>query len=626
MRNQDGRPITLTVAPPFLPDHPHLGLAYLAQHAEHHGVAVAVYDFNIETYHRLPEERALWSPSSWSEWFEDGFADAFLRRHEQTLSRGLDELLAADPIALGFSVHIGNCHLTLALVDRIKERAPDLPILLGGPSFYTISTGEQTQVRAFGYPLRGDAERVRRFERYLEQVEAIVLGEGEETFLEVLSCIRERRPVEGTAGTACFRAGAHRVGPARPPIDDVDRLPFPTFRHFDLSRYTSRVLPILTTRGCPMRCTFCTEHRGWGRSVRWRSAEHVVSELKHHVREHHASDFLAVDMLLNAKLSELRRTCEQIVQERLDVSWRGSAVVHASMDAATFQLCRRAGLAALTFGLESGSARILKLMGKRFTLELGERNLRDCHAAGIDACVNIVVGFPGETEKDVHLTEAFLQRNRRTIDRVSLLSIFTLLHGSDVALRPEAYGLDPSQVASLPEEFQNGEWVDRWGLNFAERERRYNRVLRLLDELGQRPPDSHASFSLAAQRTLLADEQCWRWLAALCEPCELLGASLEDLLHLGLRHPQGPVRAGAARLAGLTGDARFCQHLVLGLDDDDDFVREMCARALGRLADPRYLVHLMPLMKRYEQLSDAFRRDLAPMYRIYRAQAPDDDG
>ena len=619
------RDIILGACPPFHPGAPHLGLAYLDEYLNHHGFSSSVYDFSLEVYHRAPAEvRKLWDAPSWRQWQDEKFSERFCKEHEHLLGQCAKEMLTGSPRAVGLAVHMFSAIITLTLLPFIKKMMPGITVILGGPAFYTEERQGKPRVRVFGYPTYDHQPREEVLDGWLERADVIVLGEGEETLAEIVSRLSQGRDLDNIPGTARVRGGQHQVAPERPLIEDLDSVPFPTYRNFNLKLYKDNKLPLLTSRGCPNHCSFCVEHGRWRDSIRYRSPEHVLAEIEYNHRAHGTPFFKGADSLLNGKPDRLAAISEGIISRGISIEWGGSLMVHKEMDRAFFELCRRAGAHTFTFGVESASRRILRLMRKPLSIKIAERNLRDCHEAGIQTFVNILVGFPGETEEDFQETEAFLIRNRRVIDAANVVRSCIIYHSTEVATRHARYGLEYEVVEDLPGLYGVTQWADENGLDFEGREARRTRLLNLLVQQGIAMDGRAYPVGQEEWVRLVSDPKQWEWMGALLDAEVPEEYPLRFMIHLALEHPEPRVRASGLNLARFLRDDSFLPRIVASMDDPDEYVKEMAARALGTIGTADHTNLLLPLLQDWDNLSEGFKRDLRPLYEHYLRLFPPD--
>jgi len=163
--------------------------------------------------------------------------------------------------------------------------------------------------------------------------------------------------------------------------------------------------------------------------------------------------------------------------ERL--AWTGQAVVRKDMTKADFQRLRDAGCVSLVFGVESFSDDVLKRMNKRFHAATAARALEYARAAGIETIINLIVGFPGETEESFTATADFVRQHAKLISRVSALSTCIVVAQCDLEKEPERFGI----VLPQPEHWC--QWYSTDGSNnYSIRTDRLRRLAAILEQEG----------------------------------------------------------------------------------------------------------------------------------------------
>jgi hypothetical protein len=273
--------------------------------------------------------------------------------------------------------------------------------------------------------------------------------------------------------------------PRRPLLREVDALPFPDFSDFDWSMYPNPYeIPIMTSRGCVLNCAFCYETVYWKR-FRTQSSERIVAEIEHQIASHPLrSDVVDgrarfgmsfADSLVNGHLGGLKRMAELLIERKLDIYWNGQATINAKMDDDFFQKLGASGCTGLSFGLESGSPRVLESMGKRFDIDEASEFFERVQRSGIELVVNVMVGFPTETRADFVETLRFLTRIRRMIHMVNNVGSTAVVGGSRIHQAPEQFGITPPDMEA---------WTSRadlrWVSKEAGTERNRQRRVRLL--------------------------------------------------------------------------------------------------------------------------------------------------
>lgn len=419
--------ITLVQCPcSFGVEMPPLGLAYLYATLVKAGYEASVLDLSIKVYQEVTaEQKIYWDSNNGYQWYlEDSFHQLpFIT--EQVYEKCMDRILAATPDVIGFSVQNTSALFTLEILKRIKSRHPGVKIILGGPNCYNLTQDDNNLILPYGLQKFADV---------------IVIGEGEQTLLTVLSRLQSGESLEGCKGVAIERNGKWVFPGMAPSIMNLNDLPFPDFSMLDLQAYTDPAsLPIQTSRGCVMRCVFCTDTQFW-HPFRFRNAENIVAEMETLHQKYGCRFFGINDSVINGNLSNLLRLCDLMIQKKLNVSWGGNFRVDKRIDTGMLQKIRKAGCCYVTLGIESGSNKILRLMGKGFTIEEAERFIIQCGQVGIDVVVNWIVGFPGETEEDFMQTYRFITKNVARIKRNTFSSL-TINQFSRLEKRKEEFGV-----------------------------------------------------------------------------------------------------------------------------------------------------------------------------------------
>ena len=317
---------------------------------------------------------------------DDGFVE-FVRRE------GFD--------AVGLSSYTNNIDHAHRLATLVKARLPHVTTLIGGPHSSAIPSETLAAFPAF---------------------DVVVVGEGEVTLVEVLDRLEQRESLKGLAGIA-HRVDGEIVREApREPIRDLDALPFPARDLLDLesrgrTHYSPGILQdearstdIYTARGCPSLCIFCAVNLSHAsrKLIRMRSAENVLAEVEECVSRHGIGHFRIADDTFTVRKKRALEIARGMA--RLGVSWECDTKVNA----VTREMVREmvaCGCRKISFGIESGSPRILEQIKKGITVEEVREAFRWSHEAGLANIEgNVMVGnHPDETEEDVDATIKLLK-------------------------------------------------------------------------------------------------------------------------------------------------------------------------------------------------------------------------
>lgn len=237
-----------------------------------------------------------------------------------------------------------------------------------------------------------------------------VIGEGELAVREITESVEGRLSLADIPGIAWRdEEGLHRSTP-RAANNELDTLSFPmlSYESYDHSAYTPQGLMVpgglMTSRGCPARCTFCANYVT-GRAYRWRSAENVVREMVALRQKHGVTHFPFWDDAFTARRPRLLALCDAIEAEPLlkGITW--TCITPGNMvKPSDLTRMKAVGCTAVNFGLESGDARILRIIQKGTRPERVKASLEAAHGLGMLTIVNFMFGFPEETLESLNNT------------------------------------------------------------------------------------------------------------------------------------------------------------------------------------------------------------------------------
>jgi radical SAM superfamily enzyme YgiQ (UPF0313 family) len=244
-------------------------------------------------------------------------------------------------------------------------------------------------------------------------VDLVVRGEGEQTLLELAQNAADRRNLQNIKGIT-FRNSEEKPvqTPERPPIRNLDDLPYPAYNHFDLKKYLlygKLFLPMITSRGCPFQCSFCTTSRIFGKEYRARSPKNIVDELEHIKNVYNADSFTFYDDTLTLDKNRIFQICDEIKARKIDIPWDCQTRVD-QINKEILTKMKETNCQQVFFGVESGCQTILDAVKKRTTVEQNETAIRMAKEAGLFVSISIIIGYPGETKDMLQQTLEFIRR------------------------------------------------------------------------------------------------------------------------------------------------------------------------------------------------------------------------
>lgn len=243
------------------------------------------------------------------------------------------------------------------------------------------------------------------------ELDVVCLGEGEETLTELIRKVKKEQDLDDVKGIIYRKKGHFYKTKPRPLIKDLDKLPFPARHLLPMDRYTvlGRKYPsinIVSSRGCPFRCTFCSSSYFYGKNYRARSAKNVVDEIEQVVHEYKVKSIEFSDDTFTLYHKRVEEICEEINRRKLDISWGSSSRANLVTRDLLIRM-RKAGCHLIFYGIESGSSRILKLMNKGETLNQMARAVKVTKETGMETLGSFILGYPEETRDDLLRTIHF---------------------------------------------------------------------------------------------------------------------------------------------------------------------------------------------------------------------------
>ncbi|MDD3579715.1 MAG: radical SAM protein [Desulfobacca sp.] len=259
------------------------------------------------------------------------------------------------------------------------------------------------------------------FQQYPE-IDLGVVGEGEETIVELVAALAAGRSPAGIPGVI----GKDFVGPPRPLIRDLNGLPFPArgllpldSYHYALSK-KRRFTTLFTSRGCPYHCIFCDKSI-FGSRWRARSASNILAEIDELVQRFHITSLIIYDDLFTLNNDRVKAVCEGILQRGYQLDWKCESRVNL-VDLETLKLMKRAGCSLVAYGVESGNQHGLDYLNKKITVEQIRRAFALTHQVGLETMAYFILGLPVESYADELRTIEFAKEIDPTYVQFSTLS------------------------------------------------------------------------------------------------------------------------------------------------------------------------------------------------------------
>jgi radical SAM superfamily enzyme YgiQ (UPF0313 family) len=294
--------------------------------------------------------------------------------------------MSIDADVVGITSISHNFTGAMRIAEAVKAENPDVTLVMGGPHV-TFTDRDVLQNAA---------------------VDIVVRHEGEHTMRDLVRAL-DTGDISHVKGITYRKNGTIKRNPDRLLIKDLDSLSFPARDLFDGECYFTpeSVVQIISGRGCPFRCMFCSASSMWGHTVRLRSPENVVDEIEDVLTRYNIRKFGFVDDTFTIVKKNTINICEEITRRGLDIEW-GCNVRVDTLTEELVHTMRKAGCTNFFVGVESGNQKTLDFMHKCITVEQIERAVRLAQAHAIKVTVSAILGMPNETYKDVQKTIDFM--------------------------------------------------------------------------------------------------------------------------------------------------------------------------------------------------------------------------
>ncbi|MEW6606789.1 MAG: radical SAM protein [bacterium] len=298
------------------------------------------------------------------------------------------QIQQASPDVVGITTTTFTLIDVLNIANLVKNVNKNIYVVLGGPhcGIYPEETLSQ------------------------ESVDAVIIGEGEISFCELVKHLADDK--SQIKGIGFKSNGKIFINPSQEYVQDLDILPFPARHLLPLNRYYSihgqreQMTTMFSSRGCPYNCLFC--YHAFGRKVRFRSPENVVDEIQE-ILNLGIKEVFFFDDLFTVKKDMVMGICDEIMKRKLEVVWEIRARIN-TVDREMLQKLKQAGCIRVSYGVEAGTNRILKVLRKGITTEQVIDVFKLTKSTGLITYADFMIGSPSETKDEILQTIHFAQK------------------------------------------------------------------------------------------------------------------------------------------------------------------------------------------------------------------------
>jgi len=357
--------------------HPPLGLAYLAAYLEKNGHEVKILD-------ALAEGRG--KSTSIGKLTRFGLTDEKIKR----------KIADFQPNVVGVSVMFTAFVSDAEQVAKITKSVNRNIVIVFGGAHVSIDPIETLKNKAVDYAIK---------------------GEGEISFLNLLSALQKKEPLSQVAGLTYRQKKQIIQNPAPSLIKNLDDLPYPARHLLPMSLYSqlkdslSMCQPstsIITSRGCPGNCVYCSVQAIWGRTWRARSPKNVVNEIQILIKKYDIREVRIQDDSVSIDGDRLEGICDEIIKRKIDIKWTTpNGIAHWTLNKKLIKKMKQSGCYRITFGIESGDSQMRRWIGKPYSLKQAKELTKYANKIGLWTVATNIIGFPYETKKQIEKTINF---------------------------------------------------------------------------------------------------------------------------------------------------------------------------------------------------------------------------
>lgn len=383
--------VALIVAPAWGIVFPPYNIAKLTGLLRSYGYSTTSFDVNIEAYHLLKEYGYdYWDSNMYYLWLDRSLFKKFIFPYiKPLLDKVVEDILLSSPTVVGFSLYNTNRWATEYLVKEIKKAKPNVCTIAGGPE--VITSGESS-----GYLSDGGSATM--------PFNYLFTGEVEDSLINFLENLPNEYEFLKFIGSTDSKL-------------KLEKFPFADYSDYIISNYKVNGVSMETSRGCVAQCSFCSETYFW--KYRDNLPERTVDEIEHQIKTLGIKRIWMVDSLINGNLKSFERMVDLILERKLILNYNSYARCDGRMTKEFLAKVQQSGCTSLSYGVESGSQKVLHDMRKKVEIWEIENNLKHGNEVGIFNHVNWILGFPTEEPIDYLHSLQLIANQRKYINAIS---------------------------------------------------------------------------------------------------------------------------------------------------------------------------------------------------------------
>jgi len=368
---------------------------------KNNGFAVGIYNADFHTAPQYLRYSKLLEKSG-------SYCNALSDRSHPVWAEVNSVVASEVPDVVGISVKTVKLKAAQMIARTCKSVDKDIIVVAGGP-----------HCTALAHQVLADSN-----------IDYVVRGEGEFTFLELLRALKDGRSLQKVNGLSYKEGSSMTHNRIRDLLPELDEIPFPA-RDCLLNRpsYGSEAFgDLITSRGCPFNCAYCASHLTWTRKVRYRSIANILLETRSVIEAFGTRQFTFWDDSFTLNKKRVIKLCKVLSDEKLGINW-GCNTRFDLLDEEVIKSMKQAGCNNVEIGVESGSPRILRLIRKEIAVEKMQDVAMLLRKYGLYWSGFFMVGLPTETLDDIKMTIEFM---RKIKPNYATFSIFTPYPGTEL--------------------------------------------------------------------------------------------------------------------------------------------------------------------------------------------------
>lgn len=363
--------VYLIQTPPFWLKTPPLSLIYLKTFLENKGIATGIVDLNMLLFKTMQTPLRQWLRLD--EDFEHNLFEVACQRHPEVFNRLYEQISQARYV--GLSLLRRNTSFSFSLAKEICKRFPNKKIIFGGPHTLWLDKNSGFDNKYYW-----------------------VVGEGESALARIINGEKIK----------IYRFQE---------IADLDSLPLYDFGPLKTDLYSAS-LPLLSSRGCPYCCGFCSERLLY-RKFRHHSPQYMLDQIQLLKKKYAINSFVFLDSLINYSNDWLYTFCGLLIEKNLNINWEAQMRIQDNFPLELAKAMKQSGCYNLFVGLESASDTVLAAMNKGFKASSAVSFLKTLKAADLHFELSLIFGHPAESEKEFNETVNFIVGNKNIIPKIA---------------------------------------------------------------------------------------------------------------------------------------------------------------------------------------------------------------